>query len=95
MTAKHPNSVPPQIVYPPGPIERQANTVPRGMLFGGGVLPALVRCFAAAKSSCVLLGCSTICVHWYKCTKAGAQGVYTHVPSLTELADRDLNSTHL
>ena len=36
VTAKHPNSVPPQIVYPPGPIERQANTVPRGMLFGGG-----------------------------------------------------------
>ena len=36
MTAKHPNSVPPQIVYPPGPIERQANTVPRGTLFGGG-----------------------------------------------------------
>ena len=38
MTAKHLNSVPPQIVYPPGPIERQANTVPRGMLFGGGGL---------------------------------------------------------
>ena len=38
MTAKHPNSVPPQIVYPPGPIEHQANTVPRGMLFGGGGL---------------------------------------------------------
>ena len=36
MTAKHPNSVPPRIVYPPGPIERQANTVPRGTLFGGG-----------------------------------------------------------
>ena len=37
-TAKHPNSVPPQILYPPGPIERQANTVLRGMLFGGGGL---------------------------------------------------------
>ena len=37
MTTKHPNSVPPQIVYPPGPIECSANTVPRGMLFGGGV----------------------------------------------------------
>ena len=31
-----PNSIPPQIVYPPGPIERQANTIPRGTVFGGG-----------------------------------------------------------
>ena len=36
VTAKHTNSIPPQIVYPPGPIERQANTVPRGMVIGGG-----------------------------------------------------------
>ena len=31
-----PNSIPPQIVYPPSPIERQANTIPRGTVFGGG-----------------------------------------------------------
>ena len=37
VTAKHPNSIPPQIVYPLGPIERQANTVPWGMVFWGGV----------------------------------------------------------
>ena len=58
MTAKHPNSVPPQIVYPPGPIEHQANTVPRGMLFGGGglhhlstALFALQQCLASSAPS--------------------------------------------
>ena len=55
MTAKHPNSVPPRIVYPPGPIERQANTVPWGMLFGGGGFkrwhPQLASTLAAARAA--------------------------------------------